>query len=77
LEWAHTRYAWLAHKDLPTKKSYHRALQHKEIWQVMLPRFERLDAANKLGVYQPKPSGLCRFCPVTTCQYSQYNERKK
>jgi hypothetical protein len=41
-----------------------------KLWQRLLPRVEKMKLAHATGVYEPKPSGLCkRHCPVKSCQY--------
>lgn len=40
------------------------------IWQGLLPRVMRLEAAYENDRWPPKPSGLCNgWCPVKGCQY--------
>ena len=42
------------------------------IWQHLLPRIQRLEAAHASGHWPEKPSGLCRgWCPVKTCSFYQ------
>lgn len=41
-----------------------------KLWQRMLPRVEKMKLSHATGIYEPKPSGLCkRHCPVKSCQY--------
>jgi len=40
------------------------------LWQRLMPRVDKMKLANATGVYEPKPSGLCkRHCPVKSCQF--------
>lgn len=57
-----TGYVWLAH-DTITKTTYQRRYL-KHIWQALEPRFAAVKEAVEIGVFEPKPSGLCRYCPA-------------
>ena len=50
---------WFAREDLP------------ELWNELLPRLERYDAAFKRDEFPARKNGLCgRFCPVKDCKYN-------
>jgi len=37
------------------------------VWNGLLPRVAKIEQALKTGDFPMKPSGLCKYCPVTTC----------
>jgi RecB family exonuclease len=52
-----------------TKAEYTRS-ETKEMWQKWLADYDKMAAAFSTGVWNPKPSGLCkRHCPVTECPH--------
>ena len=62
------QYYWLQ-EGVVTSETYSRA-QIPEIWQRMLPRVDRMEAAYRTDEYPARPSGLCvRHCAVTSCPY--------
>lgn len=44
------------------------------VWTALLPRIQRYQDAHHAQNFPPKPSYLCRYCPLKTCQY--YEARK-
>jgi hypothetical protein len=61
-------YVWLK-EDTATDEVFRRS-DMPNLWTALLPRVMKMEQAARTGVYQPKPSGLCRnYCPVTTCQF--------
>lgn len=38
-------------------------------WEHIMPQYTRLKTARSTGVFNPKPSGLCKVCPVKTCEH--------
>jgi len=45
--------------------------QEDVLWWRWKERVARMDAAMEHGVWNPKPSGLCRkYCAVTTCEHN-------
>lgn len=40
-----------------------------ELWRSWEVRLKAIEAAHESGVWNPKPSPLCRFCPVATCDH--------
>jgi hypothetical protein len=43
----------------------------KELWKKWLSEYGKMEAAFENGVWNPKPSGLCkRHCPVTDCPHN-------
>lgn len=62
-------YLWTAHKGVETKESYSRE-QITEIWNELLPRVNRFQAAFRGSDYPARPSGLCRnHCVITSCAH--------
>ena len=57
-----TSYLWLAHGTV-TKSEYTRGMVG-HIWTSLTPRFDAVQEAYDLGVFEPKPSRLCRWCPA-------------
>jgi RecB family exonuclease len=52
------------------KAAYPRKEQ-RDLWQKWLGEYARMEAAFDSGVWNPKPSGLCkRHCPVTECPHN-------
>lgn len=58
-------YVWLKHKNV-SLKSYTRD-ELLGVWSELIPRANKLEEAIKVGEFPLKPSGLCRYCPVTSC----------
>jgi len=45
------------------------------LWAKWLPRYDRLSASHKNGVWNPNPSGLCKkYCAVTECLHNGANQ---
>jgi CRISPR/Cas system-associated exonuclease Cas4 (RecB family) len=40
-----------------------------EYWKDFTPDLMRMELAHKTNHWQPNPSPLCRWCPVTTCDF--------
>lgn len=67
------RFIWLANKQI-TPMVLKRS-QQGIIWQEMLPRIKRMERLrDEGGPFKPSPSGLCSWCPVTTCEH--WKEKK-
>lgn len=45
----------------------------EKLWGNFLPNLQRLSMAYENDVWTPKPSGLCGWCPVSSCKF--YRER--
>jgi len=39
------------------------------LWVNWLGKVQRVEAAHETGVWNPKPSALCPWCPVTNCEH--------
>lgn len=66
-----TSFVWLKTGNR-TKEQYWREGQD-EIWQDILPRVKRmeedLESKDDWREFDPKPSGLCPWCPVLECEF--------
>lgn len=63
-----TRFLWIALRDI-TEGVYYRK-DAPALWQDFVGRAAALQEAYDVGVFNPKPSGLCKnYCPVKTCGY--------
>ena len=76
-----SRFLWIQFRE-KTNAVYHRA-DEKALWQEFIDDAGQMEQADDLGVYEPKPSGLCRpngkgyaGCPVTTCEYCGKGSRR-
>lgn len=58
---------FVAH-DMFIPEEYDRSMIDK-LWSVFTPDLERLRSAHESGVWNPNPTGLCGWCPVTTCEH--------
>ena len=55
------------------KESY-KAEDQDELWVKWLTEYGRLRTAHDTGIFNPKPSGLCRrHCPVESCHHNGRN----
>lgn len=55
-------FVWLKHDDI-TATTYTRSMA-PALWSALLPRFDKVQESVDLGVFDAKPSGLCRWCPA-------------
>ena len=55
-----TSFVWLNHDDT-TNSTFTKAMA-PHLWLALEPRFRRVQDTVDLGVFQTKPSGLCRYC---------------
>jgi hypothetical protein len=39
-------------------------------WNHFIPLLARLDSSYDTGKWVPNPTGLCRFCPVKSCEFN-------
>ena len=60
-----TAYVWLKHNNLTMERYTRNELL--AVWGSLIPRVDKLEAAVKTTEFPAKPSGLCRFCPVSSC----------
>lgn len=55
-------FVWLGHNQL-TDSIFHRRDAWR-LWEGLVARFRRVEDAVDLGVFKPRPSPLCRWCPA-------------
>lgn len=60
-------FIWLKTGDTTTEKFTKD--QAPEIWQEFMPRVQRLQQAVDVNNFPKKPSGLCGWCPVKSCEH--------
>jgi len=58
---------FVAH-DMFIPEEYDRSMADT-LWLAFTPDLERLKVAHESGVWNPNPTGLCGWCPVTTCEH--------
>lgn len=61
-------YVWLQHNKVTSdtlKKS-----SMVRVWNELLPRVAKIEAAIKTTDFPAKPSGLCKYCPVRSCPHN-------
>lgn len=64
-----TMYVWLKERKVD-RKTVHRE-ELSVVWQSMLPRVRKLEAAYERDKWPARPSGLCRgWCPCTGCEFN-------
>lgn len=64
----HTAFHWLQ-LGLSDHETFYRH-QIPELWATLVPKLQRYKKAFDMGVFPPKPSGLCiKHCAVKTCEY--------
>lgn len=59
------KYVWLQTGN-SSARIYNRV---EPLWQKIMPRIVRMETGVQQGQFQPRPSGLCSYCPVTTCEH--------
>lgn len=62
-----TVYVWLQH-DKVSKKTYTLS-KLVDVWNDLLPRADKIDAAKKTTSFPARQSGLCGWCPVRICPH--------
>lgn len=64
-----TMFVWL--KERKVDKEVIVRDQLPDIWNSMLPRVRKLEAAHESNRWPERPSGLCKaWCPVTSCKFN-------
>lgn len=58
-------YVWLQNRQVSIHTITRAELPR--VWNDFLPRVAKIEAALKTTDFPAKPSGLCRYCPVTSC----------
>lgn len=71
IEKIETRFLFLKHGPGAAKPEIFSRREMGSIAGSILPRLQRLEQARNSGVFQPKPSGLCKaHCPVKSCEFN-------
>lgn len=74
IETVHAAFHWLQHKAIDSETFYRH--QMPELWKRLMPVLSQYRRAFAVGVFQPKPSGLCKnHCAVATCEYHGVGRR--
>jgi hypothetical protein len=69
VDWVQTAFVWLKDRKM-TKEVFTRERVHV-VWNNLLPRAKKLEAAYERDIWPAKPSGLCKaWCNVMSCQYN-------
>lgn len=64
----HTSYRWLQTGERDDETFYRHQIE--SMWVELLPKLERYARSFHAGVFNPRPSGLCKkHCAVDTCEY--------
>jgi len=64
----HCAFHWLQLGAVDRETFYRH--QIPALWDTLIPKLQKYKRAFDLGVFQAKPSGLCKkHCAVTTCEY--------
>lgn len=64
----HCAFHWLQLGAVDVETFYRH--QIPELWNTLVPKLQQYKKAFDLGIFPPKPSGLCkRHCAVETCEY--------
>lgn len=60
-------YVWLQHPKTPPSYKVVTKQDLIGVWNDFLPRVAKIEQALKTTDFPARPSGLCRYCPVTSC----------
>lgn len=71
----HGALLFLAHNVMVQKIT--KRVDEKALWSKWFGKLERVEQAHACGVWNPKSSALCPWCPVTTCENWKEKPRKK
>lgn len=65
-------YVWLFHPHVASPPLVFQREQAPQLWAHFERKVQRVEDAIVQGVFQPKPSGLCPWCPAyDTCNYAR------
>lgn len=69
-------FVWLKDNFMSPPATFHRS-QFDQMLAMWTGKYDNLVEAHKLGVFPPKPSGLCKgWCEVTTCEHWEPKRRR-
>jgi hypothetical protein len=76
LEKVQVAYVWVEHKK--TLRKEYPITRFEHLWRHFGSKATEIDTANERNDWPAKPSGLCRFCPVTgaQCQHKRQWENR-
>jgi CRISPR/Cas system-associated exonuclease Cas4 (RecB family) len=64
---SHGALLFLAHNQMTQKIT--KREDSKELWSKWFGKLARVEASHETNVWNAKSSGLCPWCPVTTCEH--------
>ena len=67
VESSHGALVFLAHDKMVEHITWREDQQ--ELWAKWLGKIHRIEEARRTGVWNPRSSGLCPWCPVTSCEH--------
>lgn len=71
IETVSTTYFWLYHRVPPSRITYTRDML-PDLWRLWETKSAKIDETVEQGVFPPKPSGLCPWCPAyNTCSFAK------
>lgn len=73
VEACHGALLFLAHNVMVQKIT--KRVDEKDLWAKWFGKIARVEQAHEVGVWNPKSSALCPWCPVVECEH--WSERKK
>lgn len=70
-----SRFLWLQFRK--TTDGIYQRKEIPELWQEFIDDVRQMEEAHDLGIFLPKPSGLCKgWCPVNTCEFYNKGTRR-
>lgn len=63
-----TAYVWVQHNKVSPNNLKKSSMVR--VWNELLPRVAKIEAAIKTTDFPAKPSGLCKYCPVRACPHN-------
>jgi len=70
-------FIWLKDKFVSEPKTFTRA-QYDQLLAMWKGKYDKLKEAHEMGVFEPKPSGLCNgWCEVTSCEFWKPKKQKR
>lgn len=73
VQMSHGALLFLAHNTLVQKIT--KREDAEKHWVTWFAKLARVEAAHETGVWNPKSSGLCPWCPVTSCEHWKEKRR--
>lgn len=63
----HSKFLWI--RDGKSDHEIYKRDQMPQLWEKLMTRIKRIEKAAETNTWPAKPSGLCPYCPVLTCEY--------